>query len=144
MNATQNLAVDQIKSAELGDVPGRRVFRVIRVRGCGRLVGMYRLATPLQIGMRKRMGQCAVLRNQQQGRQRKPQPARAQCPSRQCGKAHGLFADGNRISQAVIQPHRVITQHRETPGYNDRFETIFDRRFGLHLDHLLRAAGQAE
>ncbi len=107
-------------------------------------MGMYGLAMSMQIGMRQCMGQCAVLRDQQQARQRKPQPARAQCPSQQCGKAHGLFADGDGIGQAVIQPHRVITQYGETPGYDDRFETIFDRRLGLHLDHLLRTAGQAE
>lgn len=144
MNTCQHLGINQIKSAEPGHVPGRRAFRLRCVMPCRMRMGMYGLAMPMQTGMRQRMGQCAMLRDQQQPRQGRQHAARAQCASQQCGNTHGLFADGHGIGQPVIQAHRIITQDCEATGHDDGFKTVFQRIFGLHLDHLLRAAGHAE
>jgi len=143
MNAAQHLAVNQIKNTETGHATGRRAFMLCFVMH-RRRIGIDRHTMFMQNAMRQRMGQCPMLRDEQQPRQHCVQPARAQCPSQQCSKSHALFADGNRIGQPVIQPHRIITQDGETPGHDDRLEAVFNRCFGLDFDHLLGASGHAE
>ncbi|MBX9810455.1 MAG: hypothetical protein K2Y16_02410 [Burkholderiales bacterium] len=48
------------------------------------------------------------------------------------------------VGKAVIQAHLIVFQHRKLAGNDNRFEAVFDRGPGLHLDQLVGPGGQAE
>ncbi|MEN9783699.1 MAG: hypothetical protein RJA24_1042 [Pseudomonadota bacterium] len=154
MQRTENLAVNQIKRALFGNQGPAGIMMFINamimrikllVQRSSRFMGM-------STGMAQGMSQRPLLCSQQQRHKRPPQCGAAQNHGKHRKTGHCLSevaqllrgSNGNGIGQTVIQAHRIIAQHRKPPRHNNRLKTVFHRRFGLHLNHLLRTTGQAE
>ena len=59
-------------------------------------------------------------------------------------KAEELLGDGYGVDEAIVEPHRIITQHLEAAGQDDGVEPVLNRRLGLDFNQLVRAAGETE
>lgn len=121
---------------------------VMGVSVVDRLLMRMRIATGMPSGMHDR----ALLREEQQSNAEivENPPGHylgkdAEAASIQRGLSPRLLGNGqHRVGQPIVKPHRVVFQHGEFAGEQYRLKAIFDRRLGLHFNHLLRSAGQTE
>lgn len=154
MQRTENLAVNQIKRTLFGtrSAAGIMMFINAMIMRLNMLVQRHGRFMNMSTGMAQGMSQRPLLRSQQQRHKRPPQCGGTQNFSQHRKTGHCLSevalllrrSDGNGISQPVIEAHRIISQHRKPARHDNRLKTVFHRRFCLHLDHLLRTAGQAK
>src|SRR5688572_28741060 len=55
-------------------------------------------------------------------------PRAAMCAA---GAGTGLLGDGDRVGEAVVEPHRVVLEYDEAAGHDDGIEAVLDGALGL-------------